>query len=365
MGARGTSTPALRTVTSVRLRRPYPALVLSLLVFLSVLSILFGAALGSAGIPVWREILILLDLTGLFPVERAWDASDAAILLQLRLPRVIGAFVVGTGLATAGALMQGVFRNPLADPYVLGSSAGAGLGAVVALSLSVRFAALGFSPVPVFAFLGALMSTLMVYVLARVGPRTPPMHLLLAGVAVSALLGSSMSFVMLYSRVAQTQLQSIFAWLLGGVALSGWQELRLLLPLLALALVAAWAMARPLDAFAVGEEGAANLGVGVERAKVLTIAVAALLTALAVSISGLVAFVGLIVPHGVRLLVGPGHRLLIPSCALAGGAFVVLIDLLGRLIVAPGEVPVGLLTSLLGAPFFLWLLRRTRGTYAA
>lgn len=365
MNARGTAAPALQGTLPARLRRPHPALVLGVLAILSVLSILVGAALGSAGIPVRREVLILLDLTGLFPIERAWDETDVAILLQLRLPRVVGAFVVGAGLATAGVLMQGVFRNPLADPYVLGSSAGAGLGAVIALTLSVPFAALGFSPVPVFAFVGALTSTLIVYALARVGPRTPPMHLLLAGVAVSSLLASAMSFLMLYSRVAQTQLQSIFAWLLGGVALSGWQELRLLLPLLALALLAAWTMARPLDAFAVGEEGAANLGIGVERAKVITIAVAALLTALAVSISGLVAFVGLIVPHGVRLMTGPGHRLLIPSCALAGGAFLVIVDLLGRTIVQPSEVPVGLLTSLLGAPFFLWLLRRTRGTYAA
>ncbi|MDQ3327837.1 MAG: iron ABC transporter permease [Chloroflexota bacterium] len=365
MSARSTAASALHGANPARLRRPPPTLVLGVLAFLSVLAILFGAALGSAGIPVWHEVLILLDLTGLLTAERVWDETDAAILLQLRLPRVVGAFVVGAGLATAGVLMQGVFRNPLADPYVLGSSAGAGLGAVVALTLTASFAALGFSLVPVFAFVGALTSTLIVYALARVGPRTSPMHLLLAGVAVSSLLASAMSFLMLYSRVAQTQLQSIFAWLLGGVALAGWQELRLVLPLLALALLAAWTMARALDAFAVGEEGAANLGIGVERAKLLTIGIAALLTALAVSISGLVAFVGLIVPHGVRLMVGPSHRLLIPSCALAGGAFLVLVDLLGRTIVAPGEVPVGLLTSLLGAPFFLWLLRRTRGSYAA
>ncbi|MDP9382337.1 MAG: iron ABC transporter permease [Chloroflexota bacterium] len=349
--------------TELRVRRPRPAVVLGMLALASVLCVLVAAALGSARIPLGREVLILLHTLGVFPLQQTWEEADEAILLQLRLPRVLGAFIVGAGLASAGALMQGVFRNPLADPYVLGSSAGAGLGAVLAMALSLRFSTLGFGPVPVFAFLGALGALLLVYALARVGWRTPTTHLLLAGVAVSSLLASGMSFVMLFGRFAQSQLQSIFAWLLGGVALSGWQELRVLSPLLVLALLAAWAMARPLDALALGEEGAAHLGIPVEHAKLLAIAVAALLTALAVSISGLVGFVGLVVPHSVRLLVGPSHRLLVPSCALAGGAFLVLIDLLGRTILAPGEVPVGLLTALLGAPFFLWLLRRSRGGY--
>jgi iron complex transport system permease protein len=349
----------------ISLRRARPALALGALGALSVVSVLVAAALGSASIPLGRELLILLDASRLFPVRRTWEEADAAILLQLRLPRVLGAFIVGSSLATAGALMQGVFRNPLADPYVLGSSAGAGFGAVLAMALSLRFSALGFGPVPVLAFMGALGAILLVYSLARVGWRTPTTHLLLAGVAVSSLLASAMSFLMLYSRLAQTQLPSMLAWLLGGVALSGWAELRVLGPLLALALLGAWATARLLDALALGEEGAAHLGVPVERAKLLAIAAAALLTALAVSISGLVGFVGLVVPHCIRLLVGPGHRLLVPACALGGGAFLVLVDLLARTLLAPAEAPVGLLTALLGAPFFLWLLRRSRGGYAA
>lgn len=343
-------------------RRARPAATLGLLALSAVLAVLFAAALGSATIPVGREVGILLDAAG-FPVARSWGDAEAAILLQLRLPRVLGAFVVGAGLASAGALMQGVFRNALVDPYILGSSAGAGLGAVLAMALSLRFSALGFGPVPLFAFLGALASILLVYAVARVGWRTPTTHLLLAGVAVSSLLASSMSVLLLYSRAAQSQLQSIFAWLLGGVGLSGWQELRVLVPLLLLALLAGWMLARPLDALALGEDSAGYLGVGVERAKLLAIVTASLLTAVSVSISGLVGFVGLIVPHSARILVGPRHRLLLPTCALAGGTFLVLVDLASRVLLAPAEVPVGLLTALLGAPFFLWLLRRGRGAY--
>lgn len=353
---------AARAVVPVP-RRGRPVLVLGGLTALSGLAVLAGAAFGSATIPIPREVGILLHTIGL-PVAQTWEEAEAVILLQLRLPRVLGAYVVGAGLATAGALMQGVFRNPLVDPYVLGSSAGAGLGAVLAMALSLRFTALGFGPVPLFAFIGALGAILLVYALARVGWRTPTTHLLLAGVAVSSLLASTMSVLLLYSRLAQAQLQSIFAWLLGGIGLSGWQELRLLVPLLLIALLASWMLSRPLDALALGEDSAQYLGISVEQVKLLGITAASLLTALSVSISGLLGFVGLIVPHTVRMLVGPRHRLLVPACALTGGTFLVLVDLAARTLLAPAEIPVGLLTALVGAPFFLWLLRRGRGEYS-
>jgi iron complex transport system permease protein len=336
-----------------------------LLLVLSVLSVLVAGALGSVRIPIRDEVLILLDSMGVPGPERTWSESDAAILLQIRLPRVLGAFVVGSGLAAAGALMQGVFRNPLADPYILGSSAGAGLGVVLATALSLRWTALGFGPVPVLAFVGALAAIAFVYLLARVGWKTPTTHLLLSGIAVGSLLGAASRFVMLFSPALEARLQSVFVWLLGGVSLSGWTELRFLVPMLLVGLGAAWTLARPLDALVLGEHGAAHLGVSVERAKLLAIVTASFLTALSVSISGLVGFVGLIVPHAVRLVAGPRHRLLIPASALAGGAFLVLVDLLGRTIVAPNEVPPGLLTALLGAPFFLYLLRRGGREYAA
>lgn len=360
MAASDSAVEVERTRSRTRVRRPSTALTLGISGLLSVVSVLVAAALGSARIPLSQEILILVHSTGLFHLRQSWSDTDATILLQLRLPRVLGAFLVGAGLSTAGALMQGVFRNPLADPYVLGSSAGAGLGAVLAMALSLRWTALGFGPVPVFAFFGALGSILLVYSLARVGWRTPTTHLLLAGVAVGSMLGAAMSFLMLFSSALEMRLRSVFAWLLGGVALSGWAELRVLVPLLALALIGAWMTARPLDALALGDVEAAHLGVPVERAKLAAIAVASLLTALAVSISGLIGFVGLIVPHALRLIIGPAHRLLIPASALGGGVFLVLIDLVGRTAIDPNEIPVGLLTALVGAPFFLYLLRRNR-----
>lgn len=364
MAASEVATAAGSVSRRAAVRRPKPLFVLGSLLLISVFSVLLAGALGSARIPLGREVLILFHSAGLFSIEQTWPDSEAAILLRLRLPRVLGAFLVGAGLGSAGAVMQGVFRNPLADPYVLGSSAGAGLGAVLAMALSLRWTALGFGPVPVFAFVGALTALLMVYSLARVGWRTPTTHLLLAGVAVGSLLGSAMSFLMLFSSALEARLPSVFVWLLGGVALSGWTELRLLAPLLLLGLIAAWTTARQLDAFALGEEGAAHLGISVEKSKLLAIAAASFLTAMSVSISGLIGFVGLVVPHAVRLAVGPGHRLLIPASALAGGAFLTLIDLLGRTIAAPNEVPAGLLTALIGAPFFLFLLRRRGRDYS-
>ncbi len=341
-------------------RRPGALPVLGVLSLLAVLAVLVAGAIGSATISLSHEVLIILDALGL-PVARPWSEADASILLQLRLPRVLGAFIVGAALGTAGALMQGVFRNPLADPYVLGSSAGAGLGVVLAYALSLRFTALGFGPVPLLAFAGAMGATLLVYALARVGWRTPLTHLLLAGVAVGSLLGATMSFLMLLSAALQSQLRSVLAWLAGGVALSGWQELRVLIPLFCLTLIGAWLLSRPLDALALGEDSAAHLGISVERAKLLAIATASLLTAVAVAIGGLIGFVGLVVPHAVRLVVGPPHRLLVPACALGGGAFLVMMDLAARTVAAPNEIPVGLLTAFVGAPFFLYLLRRRRG----
>lgn len=346
----------------VAARRPRGAALLSALAALSVLAILLAAALGSVRIPLGQEVRIVLSALGV-PLSPTWAEADAVILLQLRLPRVLGAFLVGAALASAGALMQGVFRNPLADPYVLGASAGAGLGAVLAFALSLRFSALGFGPVPLFAFAGALCSLLLVYGLARTGHRAPTTSLLLAGLAVGYVLGALTSFLMLFSPALQNRLRGVFAWLLGGASLSGWGELRVLAPLLALSLGAAWALSRPLDALALGEDGAGSLGVPVERVKLLAIAVASLLTALAVSASGLVGFVGLVVPHVVRLLAGPGHRLLVPACALGGGACLVLMDLLARSLIAPNEAPVGLLTALVGGPFFLYLLRRRGAGY--
>lgn len=360
MAARGRALAASTSAARVTLRMRSAPPVLLALAALGVVSVLAASSVGSVPLPLSTELGIALRALGL-PVQVRWSESDTAVLLQLRLPRVLGAFVVGSALGAAGALMQAVFRNPLADPYVLGASAGASLGAVAAFLVGTAWSALGFGSVPLLAFVGALGSLLLVYWLASVGGRAPVFRLLLAGVMVTSMLGAVSSFLIVFSPRLGNQLRSVFVWMLGGVALAGWQQLAVLFPLLCAGLAAAWLLARPLDALALGEESAAGLGIDVERVRLLSLACSALLTALAVAAGGLIGFVGLVVPHTLRMLIGPRHRLLIPAAALAGGPYLVLVDLLARTVAAPSEVPLGILTALLGAPFFLYLLRRSAG----
>jgi iron complex transport system permease protein len=249
----------------------------------------------------------------------------------------------------------------MADPYLLGTSGGAALAATVALLIPATVDILGFTLVPVSAFVGALGAVLLVYQIARIGSRTPITTLLLAGFAASSMMASIMSFLMLMN---QNTLQRVVLWTMGGISASGWDALAVIAPLVLAGLVAAFALTTDLNAFLLGEEEAAALGVVVERDKFFTMSVGALLTGAAVAISGLVGFVGLIVPHIVRLIVGPDHRLLLPASILSGAMFLVLADLVARVVIAPSEVPLGVVTALIGAPFFIYLLRRTKREYS-
>jgi len=306
---------------------------------------------------------VLLNASGLgrFPVT--WEPQTEVILLTLRLPRALAAALVGAALASAGVLFQGLLRNPLADPYVVGSSGGAALGAVLGMMVGSAVSWLGFGMVPVGAFLGAVGATLVVVQLAGVGGRLPVVTVLLAGFALSTLLGYSVSLLIVLSDRMQLQVPQIYAWLLGGIAVVGWSKLLLIAPLILGSILLAQGLTRALNAFSLGEDGAARLGVDVERAKRQILALGSLLTAAAVSISGLIGFVGLFVPHVVRLGVGPDHRLLLPASALAGAAFLVLADVLAQSLVSPVEIPIGIVTAFVGGPFFLWMLRRSRREY--
>ncbi len=283
-----------------------------------------------------------------------------AIIFQIRLPRVITAAVVGAALAAAGALFQGLLRNPMADPYIIGTSGGAALGATIALLLPIQVVWLGFTLVPLAAFAGALATVLVVYNIARVGPRTPVTTLLLAGFAFSSMLAAVMSFLML---VSGHTLRRVVLWTMGGVTASSWPQLRIVVPLILAGIMAAYALANDLNAFLLGEEQAAYLGVNVERRKLVLLMVGSLLTGAAVSVSGLVGFIGLVVPHVARLVFGPDHRLLLPTSTLMGSLFLVLADLIARLLLAPAEIPVGIITAMIGAPFFIYLLRRSKREY--
>ena len=329
-----------------------------------VASLFLASAFGAVTISFIEILKMALNKIAIFDFPSTWRVVDETIIFQIRLPRVIGGAMVGAALATAGVLFQGLLRNPMADPYIIGTSAGAALGATIAMILPINLAFLGFGLVPVAAFCGALITVILVYNLARVGGKTPIISMLLAGFVVSALLMAIMAFLMSMSDRLNLDLYSVYAFLFGHISITGWEQLVVIAPLVVGGILAARFFAFHLNAFSLGEEGAASLGIEVERDKILILALGSLLTAAAVSISGLIGFVGLVVPHAVRLTLGPDHRILLPASALAGGAFVVIADLLSRILLAPVEIPVGIITAIIGAPFFIYLLRRTRREYA-
>ena len=302
----------------------------------------------------------LRDLVGLAPAPQAAVADPGrrvadTIVWQIRLPRVALAALVGAALALAGAGFQGVFRNPLADPYLLGAASGAGFAASLVMVAGGTLGLLGRFSVPLAAFVGASATVLVVVALARRGWTLPVVPMVLAGVVVGSCLAAGTSFVLLASR---EQAAGILTWLLGSLAFASWERVGSVLPLVLVAAVALVSAARALDVLQLGESAAAQVGVPVEALKLTVVAAGTLATAAAVSVAGVIGFVGLVVPHAVRLALGPDHRRLVPIAALWGAGFMVLADLVARTVIAPAELPVGVVTALVGAPFFLMLLRR-------
>lgn len=276
------------------------------------------------------------------------------VVLSLRLPRVLLAALVGVCLALSGAIMQALFQNPMADPYLLGVSSGAALGAIIAMAVGAAGAAAVLS-VPLLAFVGALAVVFLVYVLAQRGGRVQTGTLLLTGIAVGSLVSALTSFMML---LMQRDLRGVLFWLLGGLSGRGWPQVWIILPQATVGLVAAMVLARPLNMLLLGDEAAASLGLNTQAGKRLLLALASLLAAGAVAVSGIIAFVGLVVPHVTRMLVGPDHRRLLPLAAVMGALLMVLSDIAARMLLAPTELPIGIITSALGCPFFLYLLHR-------
>ncbi len=352
------SAPARPAATGLRLFSvgwPRRTTILAGLALLLLGVILAATAWGSVRIPVGTIARMVALRLGL-PVGAAdWPASWETIIFTIRLPRVLLAGIVGASLALSGATYQGLFRNPLADPYLIGVASGAALGATAATVLQLPAPFYRFGATQWCAFAGALLAVALVYGLARVGGATPLTALLLAGVAVSALASAATSFLMYWHG---EKLLAVYGWLLGGFSTASWPQVVQVAPYLALGTVALLPTARLLDALQLGEEGALSLGIDVERLKIALVIVATLITAAAVSVSGLIGFVGLIVPHISRLLWGANHRLLLPASLLGGAIFLIVADGIARSILRTGEIPVGVLTALCGAPFFLILLRR-------
>lgn len=286
------------------------------------------------------------------------ESAGDTIIWQVRLPRVLLAGLVGGSLALAGVAYQGLFRNPLADPYLLGVASGAGFGATLVLALSASVPLLARLGVPLAAFAFGLATVTAVLLLARQGRTVPLVSLILAGVVVGSTLAAATSFLLLGAR---EQASGILAWLLGSFALSSWQKIGAVAPLMALAATAVLLSSRALNLLQLGDDQAIQLGLRVEVFKYGLIIAATLATAAAVSVAGIIGFVGLIVPHAVRLAFGPDHRTLVPLSLLWGATFLVLADLLARSVMSPSELPVGIITALVGGPFFLYLLRSSRG----
>lgn len=282
---------------------------------------------------------------------------ESTLILDVRLPRILCAALVGAALSIAGAVYQGLFRNPLADPYTIGASAGAALGATVSIVLGVGTTLLGVSTLPLFAFIGCLSAVLLVYSISKVGSKVPVQTLLLSGIAVSIFLSAIVSYL---QTISPEKLHQSQFWLMGSFSYTEWTDIWGVLIFIMGGAVAIYLYARDLNLLALGEDEARHLGVDLEKVKRVLLVSSAFITAAAVSISGLIAFIGLIIPHLTRLLIGPDHRVLIPASMLMGATFLILCDSAARVVVSPAELPVGIITALCGGPFFLYLMRRKK-----
>jgi iron complex transport system permease protein len=316
--------------------------------------LLFAALLATSvgSVPVGSQDVVRAFWHGL---SGQLHGTTDTIIWRIRLPRVLLAAVVGGSLALAGVAYQGIFRNPLADPYLLGVASGASLGAAAAMVFAGTAGWLARFGVPISSFLGALLAVGAVVGLARRGSRVPVLSLILAGVVIGSTFTAATSFLMLAAR---DRAAAVLARLLGSFGLASWGDIVAVLPFLILACLAILLSSRALNLLQLGDEQAAQLGLPVERVKLTLIVLATLATAAAVSVAGIIGFVGLLVPHAVRLGVGPDHRALTPLALVLGALFMVLADLLARTVIAPAEIPIGIVTALTGGPFFLWLLRR-------
>ena len=327
---------------------------------LLVAAMLLAVGVGAVAIGPGQTLAILADRVGI-ALPWAFERQQALVLTGIRLPRVLLGALVGAGLAVSGALLQGLFRNPLADPALVGVSSGAALGAATMIVLGGALpglvaAALGPFGIAAAAFAGGLAVTLVVYRIATRGRRTSVATMLLAGIALNALCGAGTGALVLLTN--DNQLRDLTFWTLGSLGGATWGALAVVAPFVGAVLLAAPRLARALNAMLLGEAEARHLGIRTERVKRAVIALAALAVGAATAVSGLIGFVGLVVPHLVRLALGPDHRTLLPASALLGAALLVAADLLARVVIQPAEVPIGILTALGGAPFFLALLLR-------
>lgn len=329
-------------------------------IFLLSLLLLMAASLsislGAVSIPLKETWAIILNKFFYLNLPSSGSEKEATIILKLRFPRILSGIMVGMALSLSGAVLQALLRNPLADPFILGVSSGAALGAVLAILLGLNTTFLGGYAIPGVAFLGALITIFLVYFLSRVEGRVPTQTMLLSGVIVNSFFSAIIMF--LITTTSNEKLHTVTLWLMGNLEFISWEILGTVFLYLLLGGIWLFYLAKDLNLLSLGEETAAELGVEVEKLKIISFLLTSLITGAVVSVSGLIGFVGLIIPHLVRLLWGPDHRFLLPASAILGGFFLVGADTIARTVMAPAEIPVGVITALSGAPFFIYLLRK-------
>lgn len=336
-------------------------LMLVILIISMLFEILLCTALGAAEIPFSSTIRAVLskipfirgfiDLTGI-------KESSIIIITGLRLPRVILAAAAGAALSVTGASFQGMFRNSLADPYVIGSSSGGALGAAVAIVLKGNLGGFGgFGMVSAFAFMGAVAATYAVYMLGKMGSRISVTTLILSGIALNSILSSILSLVLLFNK---EQMNEIIFWTMGSFSSSGWSQVVIVLPFILIGIGIICVYSRDLNLMLLGEESAQHLGVNTDRLKKIILFTGAFITGLSVSVSGIIGFVGIIIPHIIRMIIGPDNRIMIPYTAVGGAMFLMGVDSLSRILIPPAEIPVGVLTAAVGGPFFIYLLIKSK-----
>lgn len=325
-----------------------------------ILVMLASSTVGIAGIGILEALKTMLSripAINLLFESNTRNETHEMIILNIRMPRIILSASIGAVLAAVGGCFQGLFRNAMADPYVLGISNGAGLGATIAIVLGLESASWGIGAVSLLAFAGALLTSFAVYSIASVGGRLPSVNLLLSGIAVGLFEYSIITILMVFKR---DKIESIIMWLMGSVNAANWQQAAFLAPMAVLGVIALLLFARDLNTISSGEDTAKSLGVKVETVKKILIGICSLLIAVSVSVSGIIGFAGLVVPHAARLITGPDHRLLLPFATVGGAIFLVICDTLARSVVPPVELPVGAVTALFGAPYFIYLLIKAK-----
>ncbi|MGF7046755.1 iron complex transport system permease protein [Paenibacillus sp. DS2015] len=328
-------------------------------IILLVLTLLICLGIGSVKLPVKDIVMILIHRLPWIgdAVTPTWSVSFEQIVIKVRLPRIILGMLVGAALAVAGSGFQGVLRNPLADPYTLGVSSGSAVGASILIFYGLQYSLFGVWTLPLVAFVAGVITLWGVLALAREGGKIPTNSLILSGVVMQSFLGAIVAFL---SAMSSKTINEILFWTMGSLSLRGWSYSVILFPYLLLGLIFIWSRARSLNLLSLGERQATHLGLHVEGLKISILLVSTLLTAAAVSVSGIIGFVGLVIPHMIRLIVGPDYRLIVPLSAIGGGIFMVLADTVARSLLAPTEIPLGVVTAFVGAPFFAYLLYRNK-----